>query len=142
MALSALSRELGDPHTAGQRALERALFGASPSAWANVADGPDGIAGVVLFGPVFSTVRGGPGVFVSDLWVDAAARGNGIGRALLSSAAESGAALWGAGFMRLSVHDSNARAHDIYRDLGFEPITGETVMVLMGQAFQKIRRTP
>ena len=43
--------------------------------------------------------------------------------------------------MRLSVHDNNTRADTFYRNLGFEPVTGETVMVLKGQAFQNMRRS-
>ena len=140
-ALAALSRDLGDPHRAGADALDRALFGVPQSTWAHVADGADMIAGVVLFAPVFSTVRGGAGVLVSDLWVDGAMRGRGLGTALLRSAAERAGTLWGAGFMRLSVHDSNARAGDFYNDLGFEPVGGETVMLLTGQSFQDMRRT-
>jgi len=140
-ALAALSREIGDPYHAGVDALARALFGAQPSTWAHVAARGGGIGGAVLFAPVFSTVRGGAGAFVSDLWVDSAERGNGLGGALLRAAAETAGALWSATFMRLSVHDTNTRADTFYRNLGFEPVTGETVMVLKGQAFQKMRRS-
>ena len=121
--------------------MDSAIFGVPPSTWAQVADGADAIAGVVLFAPVFSTVLGGAGVFVSDLWVRGAERGSGIGTALLRSAAETAGALWGAGFMRLSVHNSNTRARAFYRNLGFAPLGGETVMVSTRQAFQQMRRT-
>jgi ribosomal protein S18 acetylase RimI-like enzyme len=140
-ALARLSREIGDPHRTGVEELGRALFGTPVLAWSRVADGAQGLAGAVLFAPLFSTVRGGPGVFVSDLWVDPAYRGTGLGVALLGSAADHAGALWGAGFMRLSVHDENRRARDLYRRLGFDPVSGETTMVLAGQAFQQVRRT-
>ncbi len=140
VALSTLSREIGDPHNSGTDTLARALFGTPPSTWARVADGSDGFAGAVLFSPVFSTVRGGPGLYVSDIWVDAAARGAGLGVMLLREAAETAASLWGAGFMRLSVHDDNMRARGFYRKLGFTPIVGESVMILTGQAFRQVRR--
>lgn len=141
IALERLSRDLGDPHRAGVNALDRALFGVPQASWAQVAEGKGGMAGVVLFAPVFSTVRGGAGVFVSDLWVEDAQRGSGLGVALLRSAAETAGALWGAEFMRLSVHDSNTRARSFYHAMGFAPVSGEAVMVLTGQAFQQVRRT-
>lgn len=140
-ALASLSREIGDPHRSGVAELGRALFGTPALAWAHVAQGTQGLAGAVLFAPLFSTVRGGPGVFVSDLWVEPAHRGTGLGAALLGSAADHAGALWEAGFMRLSVHDANGRAQGLYRRLGFEPVSGETAMVLAGEAFQQVRRT-
>lgn len=139
-ALRSLSRDLGDPHRAGTDALWRAIFGTPPSAWARVAVGDAGLAGVVLFAPVFSTVRGGAGLFVSDLWVAGDRRGMGLGRALLKSAAETAGTLWEAGFMRLSVHDDNARGRQFYRDLGFRAVGGQSAMVLTGQAFHALRR--
>ena len=141
IALERLSQDLGDPHRAGTDTLHRALFGMPQATWAQVAEGTGGIAGVVLFAPVFSTVRGGAGVFVSDLWVESAQRGRGLGLALLRSAANTAGVLWDAGFMRLSVHDNNARARALYQDMGFAPASGEAVMVLTGQAFQQVRRT-
>lgn len=140
MALASLSRELGDPHRASTRELDRALFGAPPSARALLADGPEGLSGVLLYAPIFSTVRGGAGIFVSDIWIDPAARGRKLGIRLLHAAAENAAALWDAGFMRLSVHDHNTMARKFYEKLGFHPVGAETVMVLAGQDFQHLRR--
>lgn len=140
-ALAELSDELGDPHRAGSTELRRGLLGAPPSAWAQVAEGPDGLSGVVLYSPIFSTVRGGAGVYVSDIWVARGSRGQGLGGALLRAAARNAGTLWGAGFMRLSVHDDNADARAFYRDLGFGPVAGETVMVVTGQEFELLRRT-
>lgn len=140
-ALACLSRDLGDPHRAEIDVLERALFGVPQLSWACVADAVDGIAGVVLFAPVFSTVRGGAGVYVSDLWVGGAERGRGLGAALLRSAAETARNLWDAGFIRLSVHDDNERARDFYENLGFAPAGAETVMLATVEDFQRLRRT-
>lgn len=140
-ALASLSREIGDPHRTGLEELGRALFGMPALAWAMVADGAHSLAGAVLFTPVFSTVRGGAGVFVSDLWVDEAMRGGGLGGALLGGAAKAAATLWGAHFLRLSVHDANARARGLYERLGFTPVTGETAMVVTGRAYEQLRRT-
>ncbi|GGH41804.1 Ribosomal protein S18 acetylase RimI [Cribrihabitans marinus] len=138
-ALMSLSRDLEDPYRAGTDALRQALFGAHPAAWAQIADSAAVPAGIVLFSPVFSTVRGGAGVYVSDLWVDSTERGDGMGPALLQSAAEKAAAIWGARFMRLAVYPDNMRARALYDELGFEPVEAETVMVLAGKAFQQMR---
>lgn len=138
-ALKSLSHHLGDAYRANMDALEKALFCAPQAAWAQIADGPIGPSGVVLFSPVFSTVRGGAGMYVSDLWVDSVERGNGLGPALLQNAAETAADLWGACLMRLAVYPDNTRARALYNALGFEPVEAETTMVLTGQAFQNIR---
>lgn len=140
-ALVRLSMELGDPHRTGPEALGRALFGAPPLAWAQVAERAGGIGGVVLFTPVFSTVRGGAGAFVTDLWIETALRGMGLGPKLIARAAGTAASTWDAAFLRLSVHDGNRRARELYQKLGFEPVRGETAMVLSGEAFQQVRRT-
>jgi ribosomal protein S18 acetylase RimI-like enzyme len=139
-ALKNLSQDLGDPHRAGTDSLRKAVFGPAPSAWAQVMGGPQGLRGLALFSPVFSTARGGAGAYVSDLWVARSERGSGLGTALLQSAADRAATLWGAGYLRLAVHDHNSRARLFYQSLGFEPAEGETIMVLAGQSFRKIRR--
>ena len=140
-ALRALAQDLNDPYRAQPGAVQTALFGLHPSAFAQIAPGADGPAGLVLFSPVFSTVRGGAGLYVSDLWVAPTARGQGLGRALLHSAAARAEALWGACFLRLAVYPDNTGAQAVYTALGFAPVTGETTMVLSGTAFQTLRGT-
>lgn len=139
-ALRALSDDLGDTHRADAAALGRALFGPVPVARACLARRGTETAGVALFSPLFSTARGAPGLFVSDLWVAPEARGEGLGQRLLRAAAEEAATLWGAGFLRLIVHDHNPRARAFYDRLGFETLSGETALVLPGPAFDSLRR--
>jgi ribosomal protein S18 acetylase RimI-like enzyme len=140
--LRALSRALGDTHRAEPATLERALFGPAPAARACLATAGDDLRGVVLFSPLFSTARGVPGLFVSDLWVAPEARGQGLGARLLSAAAAEATALWGAGFLRLVVHDHNPRARAFYDRLGFETLPGETALTLPGPAFETLMSTP
>nr|WP_283053743.1 GNAT family N-acetyltransferase [Thetidibacter halocola] len=135
-----MSRELGDPHRTVASDLGRALFGASGFARACVAEGSGGLSGIILFTPLFSTVRGGAGLYVSDVWVGEGQRGRGLGLALLRSAAEIAGQDWDARFMRLSVHDDNHAARAFYGRLGFEPAAGETLMVLTDEGFQRLRR--
>ncbi|PWJ20287.1 GNAT family N-acetyltransferase [Jannaschia seohaensis] len=141
-ALRRLSEDIGDPHRADRAMLERALFGPRPSAVACIATAGEAAHGVTLFSPVFSTARGAAGLFVSDLWVAPEARGRGLGRALLRAAADEAADLWGAGFLRLIVHDHNEPARAFYDALGFESVTGETTLVLPGPALDSLRSSP
>lgn len=139
-ALRSLGHDLGDPYRADLETLKMALFGPHPSAWALIADGPTAPRGIAVFSPVFSTVRGGAGVYVSDLWVSGDERGNGLGSSLLQATAEQAGSLWGAIFMRLAVYDHNTAARALYDRLGFEPAGPETTMVITGQAFEQMRR--
>ena len=139
--LAALSDEIGDPHMATLEQLRDALFGPSAVARALVAeDGHGQTAGLALYTPLFSTARGGAGVYVSDIWVAEGMRGRSVGAALLAAAARNAAELWGAVFMKLAVHDDNARARAFYDRLGFSTIAGETVLVLSGKDLQRLGR--
>ena len=137
-ALAALSREIGDPHRATRAGLCDALFGPRAFARALIGESGGGLAGLALFTPVFSTVRGGAGVRVSDLWVDPAARGQGLGLRLLAGVARDARAGWEARFLRLSVHDDNRAARRFYEASGFAPAGHETAMILAGAAFDTL----
>lgn len=139
--LAALSEEIGDPHVATLEQLRDALFGPAAVAQALIAEGRHGeVAGLVLYTPLFSTARGGAGVYVSDIWVAHDVRGHAVGADLLAAVAESCADLWGAVFMKLAVHNDNAKARAFYDRLGFRTIPGETVLVLSGAELQSLRR--
>ena len=138
IALAQLSHDIGDPYRAREESLAVALFGPCPSAWAHLAERDGHLAGVVLFSPVYSTAQGGPGVFVSDLWVDAGARSLGLGQALLRHAAQRSADLWGAEFMRLVVHNDNDGAAAFYRKLGFAAAAGQSSLALTGHRFHAL----
>ncbi|MCQ0093583.1 N-acetyltransferase [Roseovarius sp. M141] len=123
-----LSDHLGDSHRADADALGAALFGPHPFALGMVAE--DG-TGALLAMPVFSTIYGGAGLYVSDLWVAEAARGTGMGRRLLSGALNQ--TLWGAPrFLKLTVYEDNPSARAVYDRLGFQPQEADTVMLLEG----------
>ncbi|MGY6632784.1 MAG: N-acetyltransferase family protein [Alkalilacustris sp.] len=139
--LSALSQTLGDPHAATQRDLERVLFGPAPIARALLAEapdparpGPDALAGLVLFTPLFSTARGVAGAYVSDLWVAEPGRGRGTGARLLAGVRDASAQAWGAGFLRLGVYRRTPRARAFYDRLGFVHDPEETYLTLAGPA--------
>lgn len=138
--LTSLSREIGDPHPATIENLRAGLFGPAAFVHAFVAEGEARLAAVALFTPVFSTARGGAGVYLSDIWVEQATRGSGLGLRLLKAVSEAARARWGAHFLRLAVHDDNAAARRFYEKQGFTAVVGETVMVMDGPAFEKFWR--
>ena len=131
-ALRDLSAAIGDTHMAGPADLVRAGFGNNPSYRAIVAEGETGIGGVAVFSPMFSTVRGRAGIYVSDLWVSTTARGHGLGRRLLAAALDEGGRGWGAAFIKLAVYHDNSAARAFYEKLGFVESAHERNLVLSG----------
>ncbi len=140
-ALRALSADLGDRHRATAEGLRAAGFGASPAFRAMLALDGETTIGAAVFSPLYSTTRGFPGAYVSDLWVAAPARGTGLGARLLAAVRDEARALWGAGFLRLAVYEDNPRAVAFYERLGFAPRAGETSMILEGHALDRIGDT-
>lgn len=132
-----LSDHLGDTHRAEESALANALFGPAPFALGLMAGQG---AGVLLALPAFSTIHGGPGLYVSDLWIAGAARGAGLGRRLLAAALRE--TIWGTPrFLKLTVYEGNPAARAAYDRLGFAPAQGETGMLLEGRAMDKLKDT-
>jgi ribosomal protein S18 acetylase RimI-like enzyme len=64
---------------------------------------------------------GGPDAFVTELYVDAAVRGRGVGRALLSGLMEE-LSRRGAGAVQLMVRPENNAARALYESLGFAAV--------------------
>ena len=139
-ALSKLSDYLGDRHMTRAEDLQTHCF-SQPQAFAGlIAEREDEAVGAALLSPIFSTTRGGAGVFVSDLWVSEGLRGAGLGRRLLAHAIRLGEELWGARFLKLNVHHSNSGAMSAYERLGFDALHEETMMSLERSAFEKLRK--
>jgi GNAT superfamily N-acetyltransferase len=136
-ALTQLSRDLGDTHMASVSALEAAGFGASPAWLALLARRGDVPVGALLASPLFSTTRGGLGLFVSDLWVDAGQRGQGVGQRLLGHAVRE----WAPVFVKLSVYDDNLGGHAFYTRAGFVA-QDDTNMILHGAALERLKGQP
>ncbi|SMX48558.1 GNAT family N-acetyltransferase [Maliponia aquimaris] len=133
--LRALADDLGDAYALTSGALRAGLFGPRPACRGLVAADGDAVGGVVLFSPLMSTSLGGPGAYVSDLWVSAARRGTGLGRALLAEVARHG----GARFLRVAVYDDSPGAARFYARLGFAPKPGEGMLFMTGTALDALR---
>lgn len=129
-ALQNLSETLGDSHRADVDGLNAVVFGPDPAIRAMVARIAGAMVGAVVFSPVYSTVLGMAGLYVSDLWVSDKDRGQGIGQALLAEAALWAQDLWQAGYMKLSVYDTSAGAQKFYDRLGFSAQTGAQNLIL------------
>ena len=95
-------------------------------------------AGVAVFVRHFSTTRGQPGVYVQDLWTSPAARGQGLGAALLAAVADHAHRTWGARYLALTTHGHNDRARAFYRRCGFAAHPDDVPMTLDGAAFDAL----
>jgi GNAT superfamily N-acetyltransferase len=74
-------------HLTGEQ-LRQALFGPTPALYGHVAEQDGVVVGFALWFLNFSTWRGVHGIYLEDLYVRPAARGAGLGRALLAALAE------------------------------------------------------
>lgn len=118
--------------------LEAALFGPRPAAEVVIADDADGKAqGFALFFQNFSTWTGLPGMYLEDLYVTPAARGAGVGKALLRHLADI-AVTRGYARFEWSVLDWNQPAIDFYRAMGATGMDEWTVQRVTGDALAKL----
>ena len=100
--------------------LDRALFSASPSVFAHVAEVDGVVVGTAIWFLNFSTWDGVNGIYLEDLYVTPAQRGGGLGKALLAALA---AECVSSGYSRLvwSVLDWNEPSIGFYKSLGAVP---------------------
>ncbi|MEM6355076.1 MAG: N-acetyltransferase [Pseudomonadota bacterium] len=140
-ALAALSEHLGDGYLATPDLLRRTGLGGGIVFTAIIAEADNRIVGLALASPVLSTMRGGAGAYVSDLWVDDGIRGSGLGARLLAETARICGARWGAMFLKLSVYGDNLDARAFYERLGFEPAERESSMTLASEALAALRNS-
>ncbi|MGI4730232.1 MAG: GNAT family N-acetyltransferase [Janthinobacterium lividum] len=134
--LAAFERE-PDAVAATAADLEDALFGNRPAAEAVIADDGGEPLGFALFFHSFSTWTGRRGLYLEDLYVAPAARGLGVGTALLRHLA--GIALdRRCGRFEWSVLDWNADAIAFYRAMGAVGMDGWTVQRVDGAALERL----
>ncbi len=140
-ALKALAADLGDAYTSDQTALAEAICGPGANSLALLATRDGAPVGATLAAPVFSTLRGGMGLFVSDLWVAQSERGKGLARRLLAAIMREGARRDAGHFLKLTVYHDNPGARAAYDRMGFDASTGETNMVLSGAPLEILKET-
>jgi GNAT superfamily N-acetyltransferase len=117
--------------TADEAQLAATLFGPRPHAEVLIAEVDAAPVGFSLFFTSYSTFLAKPGLYLEDLFVRPAARGHGVGSALLSSLARI-AVQRGYGRFEWSVLDWNEPAIRLYRSLGAAPMDEWTVQRLTG----------
>lgn len=119
--------------------LRTALFGPSPGLFAHVAELESEVVGCALWFLNFSTWDGVHGIYLEDLYVRPAARGTGLGRALLVTLAQECVRR---GYTRLQwwVLSWNP-AIGFYTSLGAEPMDEWTVFRISGSALNQLART-
>lgn len=93
-------------------------------------------AGFAVFFHNYSTFLAKPGLYLEDLFVEPALRGQGIGKALLGHCARLANAR-GCGRMEWSVLDWNEPARAFYRNLGAVELDAWRICRLTGPALQQ-----
>ena len=127
-----LVRELADYEkepeavVATEADLHAALFGPDAVASCHLAEAGGEVVGFALWYRTFSTWTGKPGLWLEDLFVRPAARGTGLGKALLVTLAQ---VCVDRGWTRFEwwVLDWNTPAQGFYRSLGAHPEDAWTV---------------
>ena len=115
-----------DPAVLGEK-----LFGARPYAEVLIGEVDGEAQGFALFFHNFSTFEGKPGIYLEDLFVRPAARGSGLGKALLAKLAALTLAR-DCARLEWSVLDWNEPAIGFYRKLGARSMDEWTIMRLDG----------
>ena len=114
--------------------IRRHGFGDNPAFEVLIAEIDGAFAGYCLSFPSYSTWRGQPGIYVQDLYVEAAFRGHRLGEKLLRAAARRGREK-GAAYLRLSVDVDNIRAQAFYERVGITHSRDEQIHMIKGEAF-------
>ena len=117
--------------------LREHLFGPRPYAECVIAWVGADAAGFALYFHNYSTFVGRPGIYLEDLFVRPAFRGQGHGEALLRFLART-AVERGCGRLEWSVLDWNQRAIDFYRKLGAVPMEEWTVFRVSDDALARL----
>ena len=124
---------------ASEKAIADALFGASPGVYCDIAEWSGEPAGFQVWFVNFSTFSGRHGIYLEDLFVRPALRGNGIGKALLARLA---GRCVDNGWSRLqwSVLDWNTPSIEFYKSLGAVLMDEWTVCKVTGEALKTLAR--
>lgn len=130
--LAAYERE-PDAVKATEPMLGASLFGPAPAAEALIAEIDGTPVGFAIFFHNFSTWTGRRGLYLEDLYVTPAARGSGMGKALLRHLAAIALDRDCARF-EWSVLDWNTSAIDFYRAMGAVAMEEWTVQRVSGEA--------
>jgi GNAT superfamily N-acetyltransferase len=124
---------------ADEAGLRATLFAPRPGAEVLLAELAGTPVGFALFFQNYSTFVGRPGLYLEDLFVEPAARGQGVGLALMSALAQITVER-GYGRFEWAVLDWNTPALEFYRALGAVPQSEWTVQRLTGAPLERLAR--
>lgn len=119
--------------------LEATLFGPRPGAEVLIGSVDGQPVGFALFFHNYSTFLAKPGIYLEDLYVQPAARGKGLGKALLVRLAQL-AVERDCGRLEWSVLDWNTPSIDFYKAMGAEPLDEWTIFRVTGPALASLSR--
>lgn len=124
---------------ASEADIDAALFGDSPRLFCEIAEWEGEPVGLAIWFLNFSTFSGRSGIFLEDLFVRPAQRGNGIGKALLVHLARQCVAN---GWSRLqwSVLDWNTPSIEFYKSMGAVLMNEWTECRVTGQALAALAK--
>jgi GNAT superfamily N-acetyltransferase len=129
--------KLLDECVADEQTLRATLFGVRPAAEVLIAELAGQPVGFALFFQSYSTFLAKPGLYLEDLFVRPAARGQGVGVSLMSALARI-AVQRHYGRFEWSVLDWNEPSLEFYRSLGAKPQSEWTVQRLTGDALHAL----
>lgn len=125
---------------ATEEKLRASLFGPRPYAEVIIAELDGAPVGFALFFHNYSTFLAQPGIYLEDLYVRPAARGQGVGKSLLRHLAQL-AVTRNCGRVEWSVLDWNAPSIAFYQSLGATPMDEWTIYRLTGPALAALAKT-
>lgn len=129
--------KLSSEVSANEALIRKSLFGDRKCAEAIIGEFQKQPVTFAVFFPSFSTFLGKPGIYLEDLYVKPAARGLGVGKAMLSYLAKL-ALERDCGRLEWSVLDWNEPALNFYNSIGAESMSGWTVQRLAGDALVRL----
>lgn len=137
-ALAAYERE-PDAVATTEGDLHHWLFGDDAVASVLVAELDGAVVGMALWFRTYSTWTGLPGIHLEDLFVDPAARGSGLGKALLAALAR---IALDRGYPRVEwvVLDWNTPSIEFYEAIGARPMQEWSTYRLTGDALESLGR--
>jgi GNAT superfamily N-acetyltransferase len=129
--------KLSDAVTGSATQLESHLFGDRTYVEAIAAEVAGQLVGFALFFPNYSTFLTQPGIYLEDIFVLPEYRGQGIGKALLTSVAKL-AVSRGCGRLEWSVLDWNEPAKGFYRRMGASILQEWQICRVTGSALTEL----
>lgn len=129
--------ELSHEARASEEDIRRDLFGPQPRVFCDLAEWHGEVVGMALWFYTYSTFQGRHGIWLEDLFVRPAARGRGIGKALLKGLAQR-CAREGLGRLEWWVLDWNAPSIAFYERQGGVLQTEWTKVRMDGDALRRM----